>query len=61
LADDDGTTAASVQKKIQSPCNVAERRGGGGVIDGNVGHRRASAPEWSRSAAELFLCSLGRR
>jgi hypothetical protein len=53
--------AASMQKKIQSPCNVAERSGGGGVVDENVGHRRALAPEWSRSAVELFLCSLGRR
>jgi hypothetical protein len=61
LVDGDRTTAASAQKKIQSPCNIAERRGGGGVIDGNVERRRASAPEWSRSAVELFLCSLGRR
>jgi hypothetical protein len=43
LADDDGV-AASVQREIQSHGNVAERRGGGGVIDGNVGRRRASAP-----------------
>jgi hypothetical protein len=53
--------AASVQKKIQSSYNVAERRGGGGVVGGNVGRRRALAPKWSRSAAKLFLCSLGWR
>jgi hypothetical protein len=62
LVDGEGTTAASVQKRIQSPCNAAERRGGGGgVVDGDAGRHRASVPEWSRSAVELFLCSLGRR
>jgi hypothetical protein len=53
--------AANAQKKIRSPCNVAERRSGGGAVDENVGRHRASALEWSRSAAELFICSLGRR
>jgi hypothetical protein len=43
LAGGDGA-AASVQRKIRSHGNVAERRGGGGVVDGNVGRRRASAP-----------------
>jgi hypothetical protein len=44
LAGDDGAAAVSVQKKIQSPCNAAGRRGGGGVVDEDVGRRRASAP-----------------
>jgi hypothetical protein len=60
LADGDGTAAASVQKKVQSPSNVAEERGGsGGVVDGDVGRRRASASAWSRSmvAAMLVFCS----
>jgi hypothetical protein len=61
LADDDGTTAASVQRKIQSPCNAAERRGGGDVIDGDAGRRRASAPEWSGSSAAFLLCPSVRR
>jgi hypothetical protein len=44
LAGDDGA-AASVLREIRSHSNVAERGGGGGgVIDGNVGRRRASAP-----------------
>jgi hypothetical protein len=60
LAGGDGTVA-SVQRKIQSPSNVEERSSGGGVFDGDVGRRRASAPEWSRATAELLLCSLVRR
>jgi hypothetical protein len=44
LADGDGTTAASVQRKIRSPSNVTKRRGGGGgIVDEDVGRRRASA------------------
>jgi hypothetical protein len=62
LADGEGTTAASVQRKIQSPCNAAERRGGGGgVVDGDAGRRRASAPEWSGSSATFLLCPSVRR
>jgi hypothetical protein len=64
LVDGGGTTAASVQKKIQSPCNAAERKGGGGdggVVNGDAGRRRASAPEWSGSSAALLLCPLVRR
>jgi hypothetical protein len=61
LADGERTTMASVQKKIQSPCNAAERRGGGGVVDGDAGRRRASAPEWSGSSAALLLCPSVRR
>jgi hypothetical protein len=53
--------AASVQRKIRSPSNVTERRGGGGVVDGDVGRRRASAPAWSRSTAEFLLCPSVRR
>jgi hypothetical protein len=50
--------AASVQRKIQSPNNVTERRGGGGgVVDEGVGRRRASAPAWSESTAAQVLCS----
>jgi hypothetical protein len=55
LAGGDGA-AASVQRKIRSHSNVAERRGGGGVVDGNVGRRRASAPAWRRMAAVLLRC-----
>jgi hypothetical protein len=44
LAGGDGTTAASVQRKIRSPSKVTKRRGGGGgVVDEDVGRRRASA------------------
>jgi hypothetical protein len=60
LADGGGTAATSVQKKVQSPSNVAEERcGGGGVVDRGVGRRRASASAGSRSTvvAMLFLCS----
>jgi hypothetical protein len=60
LADGGGTAAASVQKKVQSPSNVTEERGGSnGVVDRDVGRRRASASAWSRSmaAAMLVLCS----
>jgi hypothetical protein len=51
------------QEEFQSPCNVAEERcGGGGVINGDAGRRRASALARSRpTAAELSLCSSGRR
>jgi hypothetical protein len=56
LAGGDGT-AASVQRKIQSPNNVTERRGGGVVVDEGVGRRRASAPAWSESTAAHVLCS----
>jgi hypothetical protein len=55
LAGGEGT-AASVQRKVQSPSNVAEKSGGG-VVDEDVGRRRASAPAWSRSAAAFLLCS----
>jgi hypothetical protein len=61
LADDDGMAAASVQRKIQSPCNAAERGGGGGVVDGDAGCCRASAPEWSGSSAAFLLCPSVRR
>jgi hypothetical protein len=64
LADGGGTAATSVQKKVQSPSNVAEERcGGGGVVDRDVGRRRASASAGSRStaAAMLFLYSSVRR
>jgi hypothetical protein len=57
LADGSGTAAASVQKKVQSPSYIAEERGGGGVVDEDVGRRRVSTPAWSRSTAELLLCS----
>jgi hypothetical protein len=63
LAGGNGATA-SVQEKFQSPSNVAEERcGGGGVVDGGVGRRRASVSAGSRStaAAMLFLCSSVRR
>jgi hypothetical protein len=44
LAGDDGA-AVIMLREIRSRGNVAERRGGGGgVVDGNVGRRRASAP-----------------
>jgi hypothetical protein len=56
LADGDGTVT-NVQRKIQSPNNVTERRGGGGVDEG-VGRRRASAPAWSESTVALVLYSL---
>jgi hypothetical protein len=42
LANGDGTMAAGVQRKIRSPSNVTKRRGDGGVIDEDVGRRRAS-------------------
>jgi hypothetical protein len=61
LAAGDGIAAANAQRKIQSPSSVAERRGGGGVVDGDVGRRRASAPAWSRSTTAFFLCSSVRR
>jgi hypothetical protein len=64
LADGGGIAAASAQKRVQSPNNVAEERGGsGGVVDRDVGCRRASASAWSRStaAAMLVLCSSVRR
>jgi hypothetical protein len=61
LADGDGTTAASVQRKIQSPSNVTKKRGGGSVVIEDVGHRRASAPAWSRSMVAQVLCSSDRR
>jgi hypothetical protein len=60
LASGNGT-ATSVQRKIQSPSNVTERRGGGGIVYGDVRHRRASAPAWSRTTAELLLRSSLRR
>jgi hypothetical protein len=43
LAGGSGTAAASVQEKVQSPSNVAAEGGGGGVVDKDVGRRRASA------------------
>jgi hypothetical protein len=43
LADGDGTSAASVQRKIRSPSNVTRRRGDGGVVDEDVARCRASA------------------
>jgi hypothetical protein len=50
--------AANVQRKIQSPSNVIEKRGGdGGVVDEDVGHCRALAPAWSRSMVVQVLCS----
>jgi hypothetical protein len=57
-----GTAAANVQKKVQSPSSVAEERGGsGGIVDEDVGRRRASALAWSRLTAEQVLCSVVRR
>jgi hypothetical protein len=51
-----------VQMKVQSPSNVAEKRGGGGgIVDEDVGRHRASAAVWSRSTAMQVLCSLVRR
>jgi hypothetical protein len=58
LASGDGAVA-SVQRKIRSHSNVAERRGGGGIVDGNVGCRQASAPVWSRTAVVLLRCPFG--
>jgi hypothetical protein len=60
LAGDGGTAATNVQKKVQSPSDVAEERGGG-VVDKDVGRRRASTSAWSRSTAEQVLCSVVRR
>jgi hypothetical protein len=56
LADGDGATAASVQRKIQSPCNAAGRRGGGDVVNGDAGRCRAKVLEWCRSLAAFLLC-----
>jgi hypothetical protein len=56
LAGGDGT-ATNVQRKIQSPNNVTERRGGG-VVDEGVGRRQASAPAWSESTTAQVLCYL---
>jgi hypothetical protein len=62
LVDGDGAAVVNVQMKIQSPCNVAGRRGGGGVVNGGTGRRRAKVPEWrGSSVAERSLCSAGRR
>jgi hypothetical protein len=59
LAGGDGTTA-SVQRKIGSLGNAAER--GGGVVDDDAGRRQAEAPECSWvTAAALLLGSLVRR
>jgi hypothetical protein len=60
LADGDEAATVSVQRKIQSRSNAAER--GGGVVDGDAGCRRAKVPEWRGStAAVLFLCPSVRR
>jgi hypothetical protein len=40
LVDGGGTTATSVQEKVQSPRNVAGKRCGGGVVDKDVRRRR---------------------
>jgi hypothetical protein len=56
-----GTATENVQKKFRSPGSVAEERGGGGVVDKDVGRRRASASAWSRATAEQVLCSVVRR
>jgi hypothetical protein len=52
LAEGDGTTAASVQRKIRSPSNVTKKRGGGGVVDEDVERRRASA--WASQRRRRF-------
>jgi hypothetical protein len=52
LAGGGGTAMENVQKKFRSPSNVAEEIGGGGVVDKDVGRRRASVSAWSRSTAE---------
>jgi hypothetical protein len=51
LADGGGTAAASVQKKIQSPSNVAAERGGGVVdkVSGVVERRRRPGADRRRS------------
>jgi hypothetical protein len=54
-------TMASVQRKIRSPSNVTKKRGGGGVIDEDVGRHRASAQAWSKSTAVQVLYSSVRR
>jgi hypothetical protein len=54
-----GVTTASVQREIQSPNNVTERSGGGGVVKEGGGRHRASAPAWSKSTVVQVLCSLG--
>jgi hypothetical protein len=61
LAGDNGAAAVRVQRKIQSPCNAAGRRGGGGVIDEDAGRRRAKVPEWRGSSAAFILCPSVRR
>jgi hypothetical protein len=61
LADGDGAAAVSVQRKIQSPCNAAGRRGGGGVVDADTGRRRAKVPEWRGSSVAFLLCPSVRR
>jgi hypothetical protein len=60
LAAGDGTAAANEQGKVRSHSNVTEK-GGGDVVDEDVGRRRASAQARSRSAAELLLCPSVRR
>jgi hypothetical protein len=59
LAGGDGA-AASVQRKVRSLNNVAERSGG--VVDEDNGRRQAEAPacRWATAAA-FFLCSSVRR
>jgi hypothetical protein len=61
LAGDGGAAAVSVQRKIQSPCNAAGRRGGGGVVDEDAGRRRSKVPEWRGSSAAKLLCPSVRR
>jgi hypothetical protein len=52
--------AASVQRKVRSLSNVAERSGG--VVDDGAGRRQEDAPvcRWAMAAA-FFCCSSVRR
>jgi hypothetical protein len=55
-----GGTTASVQRKIRSLSNVAERSGG--VVDDDAGRRQAEAPAYRWATAAAFLLgSLVRR
>jgi hypothetical protein len=49
------------EERSDLPAMIAERRGGGGIVDVDAGRRRVSAPEWSRSTAARALCSSVRR
>jgi hypothetical protein len=59
LADGNGA-AASMQRKIRSCSNVAEKSGG--VVDNGAGCRQAEAPacRWATAAAVLLSSSVRR-